>query len=299
MAVPERLIDLPERIVNRLIIDFIVRCATAGGALIGGPILWWMLTAIRAAGRTGSTGAISVNALALSLNQPYETVRRHVIELMAAGLCQRAAGGLAAVDDPRTRACEAAVWDAFVRMIDDLRHLGFDFNAPNPVAEAAPPTAQPTPPARRSSAAIGGEGAYPTVETFFLRCVEAGFDAHGQDILRALILLAVMCGNTTHITYDPTQAWRYSRSHTPPPDIERQPVSIRSVAAALGLPAETVRRRINGMIAQGICVRVGTGVIITTAAAQDEKLLRSGVLLNIAFHRMIADLKRQDFDFGA
>lgn len=298
MAVPDRLIDLPERIVTRLVLEFILRCATAGGVLVGDPARWRVLLAIAVASGDAAR-PISMNALATSLRVPYETVRRHVAALMRAGFCRREADGV--LVGPETRALAAfrqfedAIWDAFLRMVADLWTLGFDFEAPSPVAEAAPPTQ-----ARIAREALGGDGretAQPIVQTFALRVMEAGLEPQRQDAVRALTFTAIMSGNTQHITYDPDRAWRYSRHETPPPDVERLPVSVRSVAAALRLPAETVRRRVATLIAEGVCRRVGDGVIITTEAAQDPAILRSGVLINIAFHRMIADLKRIDFAF--
>lgn len=84
----------------------------------------------------------------------------------------------------------------------------------------------------------------------------------GLEPLDALLVLAVNQANIAPLTRDPDARARYGALEAPAPDSERRPVSINAVAASLGLPFETVRRRIKRLVAEGVCHAAPDGVIV-------------------------------------
>ncbi len=71
--------------------------------------------------------------------------------------------------------------------------------------------------------------------------------------------MAINQANNAPLTRDPEARARYGGLDALAPDGERRPVSINAVAASLGLPFETVRRRIRRLAAEQVCVAVGRG----------------------------------------
>ncbi|MBL8773269.1 MAG: hypothetical protein JNK30_17940 [Phenylobacterium sp.] len=84
----------------------------------------------------------------------------------------------------------------------------------------------------------------------------------GLEPLEALLVLAVNQANIAPLTRDPAARARYGQIEAPAPDAERRPVSINAVAASLGLPFETVRRRIRRLAAAGVCTVSAEGVVV-------------------------------------
>lgn len=75
---------------------------------------------------------ISVLALSASLGLPFETTRRHVNKLMAAGVCKRVRGGVIipaeALDNPRSVAAGEANLTYVLQFVRGLRRLGLDID---------------------------------------------------------------------------------------------------------------------------------------------------------------------------
>src|SRR5262249_44637131 len=75
---------------------------------------------------------IAVHALSESLLIPYETTRRHVEQLMKAGLCIRDKRGVridmaSIAAKPEITAILRAAFPNLLRFLDDLRNVQFDF----------------------------------------------------------------------------------------------------------------------------------------------------------------------------
>jgi DNA-binding Lrp family transcriptional regulator len=66
----------------------------------------------------------------------------------------------------------------------------------------------------------------------------------GFDLLDALIFSTITQANVDPITRDPELQLRYATYDHPPPDHLRRPISINAVAQSLGIPFETIRRRV-------------------------------------------------------
>lgn len=87
-----------------------------------------------------------------------------------------------------------------------------------------------------------------------------------RHLLDALLASAIVQANTVAVTRQADLQVAYAAIDDIVPDSLRRPVSINALAASLGLPFETVRRRIGGLTAQGIVVAVDGGLMIPAAA---------------------------------
>jgi hypothetical protein len=81
----------------------------------------------------------------------------------------------------------------------------------------------------------------------------------------ALLVLAINQANIAALTRQPEARRLYGSLDAPAPDSERRAVSINAIAASLGLPFETVRRQVRGLLTLGVCVGTPQGVIVPQA----------------------------------
>ena len=86
------------------------------------------------------------------------------------------------------------------------------------------------------------------------------------DLLEPVIVTAILQANQSALLSDPSQQLRYDDAAWALPDEERRPISVNAIAESLGLPFETVRRRIKSLAAQGFCVTTPAGVYVPQAA---------------------------------
>lgn len=101
----------------------------------------------------------------------------------------------------------------------------------------------------------------------------------GFDLIDALIMVTVSHANVALISRDPELQRRYATYDCPPPDDLRRPISVNAVAQSLGLPFETVRRRIAKMSLLGIFKTTSHGVYVPTrfvVGKQHKAALQSG-----------------------
>lgn len=112
----------------------------------------------------------------------------------------------------------------------------------------------------------------------------------GGPVLDPLLLTAVIEANVAPINQDPILQQKYGALDAPPPDDLRRPVSINAVAASLGQPFETVRRRLKALEAKGECVIGPKGVIVPTARLVSDDYRRISVLRYERVRRLYADL---------
>ncbi|MBL8557010.1 MAG: hypothetical protein JNL41_22245 [Phenylobacterium sp.] len=112
------------------------------------------------------------------------------------------------------------------------------------------------------------------LSTAFLLDEMAGGVA-GLEPLEALLVLAINQANIAPLTRDPDARARYGQLEAPARDDERRPVSINAIAASLGLPFETVRRRIGRLAADGVCAVGVEGVLVPAAFLTSPSYLRS------------------------
>ncbi|MBV9540984.1 MAG: hypothetical protein JO167_06925 [Alphaproteobacteria bacterium] len=242
---------------------------------------------------TTALRAISVNALAQSIGLPYETARRHVLALTRAGICVREPQGIvvpnSVITSPVFDDFSIELHALFLRMMRRLKAVGFDFD------DFGPATPEPLPPDQdsvRPDAAVRH-----VVIDFVLRMSECGRVAHENDMVRSLVFTAIMSANAAPYTLD-NRAWKYASLAQSPPERERLPISVSSLAKLICMPYETTRRYVEQMIADKDIVRVkGQGVINPQVSPRDALLHQSGTMVMSRFVQLVSDLKRLGFSF--
>jgi len=80
----------------------------------------------------------------------------------------------------------------------------------------------------------------------------------GDDLETIVVLLTVAAASTSGHLRDPTLLRNLGEEHLP--DVLHRPISRRAVAAATGLPRETVRRRVQALVDDGRLVADSRGV---------------------------------------
>lgn len=229
----------------------------------------------------------SVRAIAQSMGLAYETTRRNVAELEAAGLARRVhrRGFTVApvmFEGEAYRVDSEATWRALRRLIVDMRGLGFDFGRFAGGSSLAA--------ARQLAHADQVDAVAVLVNDFLLRVLETGVEPHGS-MLDASIFSTLLLANAELLTNDPALAWTYAGAETPPPDSLRKPATITGVAAALGLTHETVRRRIRRYRERGWVKRVTGGYLITVERLQAPVVLRGGFLVSQRFLQLVQSIR--------
>lgn len=243
-------------------------------------------------GGPGPARVFSVRAIAQSMGIPYETTRRKIAELEAAGMARRVDTRGYTVS-PQTFEGEAyraeceATWRALQRLIADLRTLDFDFGAFSGGSSLAG--------ARHLARADLVEAAAVLVNDFILRVLESGVQPHGS-MLDSAVISTLILTNAELLTNDRELAWQYSGATTPPPDHLRRPATITEVASALGLSHETVRRRFRRYCGLGWAKRVTGGYLLTVERLQQADVLNSGLMVSQRFLQLVQSLRQLGVD---
>ncbi|HET6972273.1 MAG TPA: Lrp/AsnC family transcriptional regulator, partial [Phenylobacterium sp.] len=113
----------------------------------------------------------------------------------------------------------------------------------------------------------------------------------GLEPLEALLMLAINQANIIPLTRDPDARARYGQLDAPAPDHERRPVSINAIAGSLGLPFETVRRRIKRLAETGVCLASREGVVVPAAFMLSPGYVRSVLAAHERLRRFYLELK--------
>lgn len=236
----------------------------------------------------GASGAISVRAVAQSLDLAYETTRRQVGALEAAGLLLARAGesGVRIADEgPRPQIGRARGRLAALRaLVADLKGLNFEFD-PGPLG----PSIEDDVLAVQLSDLL---------DAFILRVLEAGVEPYGS-ILDAVIYSALVVANAEAITYDPELAATYAWSDSPPPDELRRPATVTELAERLGMPHETVRRRIVRHQALGWADRVRGGYLSAMSRQQAPDVMLGSQIIVQRFLQLIRAARQMGLDIEA
>jgi len=219
---------------------------------------------------------VSMNALASSLDLPFETVRRRVKALAGDGWCRFTGEGVivptAVLADPKYYV------DAY-RMFERLRDFYFQL-ADLGLLRDLPPRSVELP-----------AGAFPVravarlVGAYVLRVVES-LGVMG-DLLDGLLVLEIFRSNVEHL--GPEAGGEPGGLIA---DAQRRPISVSALAARLGHPAETVRRHVAGLMVRGACVRVKGGLIVPTEALMRPNLQEAMAGNAANLHRLFAALSQ-------
>ena len=122
---------------------------------------------------------------------------------------------------------------------------------------------------------------------YILRWVEIANEIHGVDIIYSLVYTTMWAGNVSHL-----RGRVYAGINEIPPDEERRPITIRQVADSLGLPYETVRRRVVEMLKRGVVKKVGReGFIVPGEAHARPEMLNGLKRSHASLTRFLKELK--------
>lgn len=209
----------------------------------------------KALAKTGTTKPMGIRELSRRLDLPFETVRRHVRQLIRSGACLAENGGITLAPtmqrSARANAMLRRIYLDAVRMLGDLRRIDVANYRPRRSA---------TPGSRRLDkeqtiivvAAIG-------VLLAAMKVLRRSFDG---DLMNGLVFTAIRAANVKHITNTAPAANRGIL-----PDSDRLPVSMLAISDSMRVPYETVRRHAGELLKHGKCVRVGRRGLIAPESA--------------------------------
>jgi hypothetical protein len=239
---------------------------------------------------------VSVMALANSLRIPYETARRTVQALSAAGFCRRMGkNGLIVPAEVHGRQDARGVIEAglpsLLRFMTDLKRAGFDFT---PYRKTLSNTV-PLPPAGGMPA--NARALLRACSELIMRGIDTMGQVHDDDFLAGLIFTAIWTANVAHITGGADNV-KFGNLLDLPPDEIRRPVTVTAISSSLRIPNETVRRYAGKLVRSGAAIRIeGKGLVIPRAQLAQSDSYEGVRHVYRHIVRAVADLHRAGFDF--
>lgn len=218
---------------------------------------------------------VNATAIAHSMRLPHTTVRRRAAELVAAGLLVRGPAGFSVApdffeSDILTRLASADAAD-LMRALHKLAGNGYA-----PAARALDAGAASLPPGVVERLILA----------FSLRALETLTALYG-DVTAGTIAAAITAANVHRVTEDPQLSKLYSSEDMPPPDAVREPISLRALSRAIDLPFETIRRRVHALIARGIVVQRGDGVMVPVEILLSPRHIDNNRRIALHFEQML------------
>jgi len=215
---------------------------------------------------------VSVNAIATSLNLPFETTRRRVAGLVSRDICIQDARGVRIA-----AAAEATPGPTkiIVENLEDLRKLRQDLRAVAPTLALEPQTESGRAAPRPENDAPYRAAVRASI-SFMLRFLEPVHALTG-DLLNGIILLTIAHANALHVADDPALAALYASSETPIPDEQLKAIPVQALARILNLSFETTRRRVRALEGAHMVARRAEGVFVPApvGASSAMRLVRS------------------------
>lgn len=218
---------------------------------------------------------ISISAVSASLGLPFETVRRRMKRLVAAGVCDHSPDGVRYSDAMLASPEHLCILEAHYKLTRAFygrlrRAGGIELFSP----PQAPAWADDRPPLRV---------VYRLANDYFLRMMEHLIPQF-PNLSRAFIVLAVVRLNTAGFP-DTLRGGDGLDPRDYIPDSYRKPARASAVASELGLPGETVRRNLMALVEDGRCRKLPGGYIVPA-----EVLARANVIT--AWDANLRDLAR-------
>lgn len=125
--------------------------------------------------------------------------------------------------------------------------------------------------------------------TFALRALESLKALYGG-VLDGILAATITAANVAHLIENPALGSQFAGEDAPPPDVLRQPIPVREIARRVGLPFETVRRRVNALRDAGLVEAHEAGMVLPTRVLMREVNLADNVRLTRQFHRLLEAL---------
>lgn len=225
---------------------------------------------------------VSISALANSLRIPFETARRRVRNLIDLGVVRATPRGViipqAPMASPFYRLGAEANYHLIRNLYFRLRGIGMLDDLPPPVGAPLDPQDPPHRLVMRLSS------------DYLLRLAEP-ISLYMGDLVGGLILMDMIHANTQHLSDSDggadDDAWSPEGFVD---DARRRPVRVATLAERLGIPEETVRRRISRLTADDRCERAGDGYIVPGRVLAREPVVRFMVDNQSHLHRLFAGL---------
>jgi hypothetical protein len=250
---------------DALILATLVQCNSA--PLIGDIALQRQYGAFATPAPEHLRRPISINAIAVSLGLPFETVRRRTKRLVAAGVCEVVPEGIRLRQAPLTSVRHQQSLDAVYVLVRSLylrlkkagclELMGLPARRGAAWADEAPPV----------------RIVYRAASDYILRMMEHLLP-NFHSLSRAFIVLAVVRMNTDNMP-DALRGGDGADVGFFPDDSFRRPARASDVAALLGLPHETVRRNLAALVEEGRCERVRDGFIVPAAVLARQNVLNA------------------------
>ena len=211
---------------------------------------------------------VSINAIANSLQVPYETARRRITALINVGTLQSTPNGVILPQAPLNSALYRIGAEG---NYNQVRTLYFRLRGIGLLQDLARPDGPPFDPEHPPMRLVSRMSA-----DYLLRVVEP-INRHIGDVVTGLVLMEVFHANTSHLADTVGGSARPDWSADSfVADDNRRPVSAADVARNLGMPTETVRRRLAKLVARKRCERDETGYWIPS------RVLAEGLLVEFA-----------------
>lgn len=229
---------------------------------------------------------VSIHGVSTSLSMPFETVRRRVGSLSKRDLCSLVPGGLivtqAQLSTEAMRVLQERTYRGVVELYARVRaHAEFrdarDSEGVAALDVSTPPVRAVTRPAL----------------SYVLRFLESAEPVAGS-VLDGILLLFVGGANIQHLAEPGDSA---DASDEVVDDALRRPVPVFALARGMGLPAETVRRRVSALVEQGLCQRDHRGVYVPAAVMRSPALVAHRDRNTASLQRLFTALRRAGFRF--
>lgn len=118
----------------------------------------------------------------------------------------------------------------------------------------------------------------------------------GLDPIDMLVLNAIGAANVAHLRDRHDLTAEYQAPDTPLPIEMKRPIPSLAIAESLGLPRETVRRRVAGLVKSGQVRRLKGGLIATPELQNPERTVALAFANAQLFRRMIRQMRQNGLE---
>lgn len=125
---------------------------------------------------------------------------------------------------------------------------------------------------------------------YILRRVTLTSPLFGGDLIKGLVAGAISQANLGHLARDVEQTRRWGAPDSIAPLDLRRPISAYAVAAALGVPRETVRRKVKELTASGFLLELPAGFVVNAEHVSTPEVLATLAILTEATYQFCLDL---------